>query len=362
VENALNIVFYVSAHGYGHATRAAALIQTLLSRPGTSLHVRTQAPHRLFTEGCPGARCWTADVDAGMVQANSLDVDVGATLAAHEAFCEGFDEAVRRETAFLKEVRADRVLSDVPALASAAAHAAGLPSAAVSNFSWDWILEPYAASEPGFKPVVERYRAAYALTGTLYRLPFAGGLTAFPKVEDCPLLVRRSPLGREEARRELGLERERRPVVLVSFGGFGPGGLMPRAGEDLSDFTFIAFGPKPEGLRAAWRELPQHSTRSLLNLLPAADALISKPGYGAASEALAHRVRTLYLPREGFREADLIVEGLRRWGVCAPIPREDFSGGRWRRHLESLLAAPATWADLRLDGAEHIARRVPSLP
>jgi len=361
VEKALNIVYYVSGHGYGHATRSVALLRAL-ARPGIALHVRTQAPHWLFTEECPEVRCSSAEIDVGMAQVNSLDIDVPATLAAHEAFCAGFESATQREAAFLRDVGASLVLSDVPALACAAAHAAGVPSAAVSNFSWDWILEPYAASEPRFAPVAERYRAAYALTDTLYRLPLGGELTAFPKAVDAPLVVRKSPLGREEARRRIGLERERRPVVLLSFGGFGPGGLMPRAGEDLSDFMFIAFGPKPDGLKAAWMELPQHSTRSLLTLISAADALISKPGYGAASESLAHRTRFLYLPRQGFREVSHIVDGLRRWGVCAPISREDFSGGRWRGHLEALLAAPASWADLRLDGAEHIARSVLSPP
>ena len=43
------ILFYVSGHGYGHATRTNAVIEALLSaQPDLTIHVRTTAPPFLF--------------------------------------------------------------------------------------------------------------------------------------------------------------------------------------------------------------------------------------------------------------------------------------------------------------------------
>jgi len=349
------IILYVSGHGYGHATRSLALAEALRRlRPSLPLHVRTQAPHWIFTEELPGLGCSSAQVDVGMLQANGLDIDLRASLEAHERFGSGWDAAIEREASFLKSMDASLVVSDIPALPFAAAAAVGVPCFGASNFAWDWIVEPYAADEPRWGPVRERYARAYARAEGFFRLPFAGDFRPPVPSVDVPLVVRRARLSREEVRGALGIS-DSRPVVVVSFGGFG-GGDYSLAREDLSAFRFIGFSPKPRGLGASWLELPRHSPIRHVDLAAACDALVSKPGFGTAAECIAHGTRLLYVPREGFRETPALVEGIRTWAVSRPFPRADFEAGRWRAHLEALLAEPIRAPGLRLDGAEELAR------
>lgn len=354
------IVLYVSGHGFGHATRMAALLPALRRRlPAARIRVRTQAPAWLFTDADGAVEVSSAELDPGMIQRHGLDIDLPASLAAHESFCAGFAEAVRREAAFLRAAEAALVIADIPALAFAAARAAGVPAAGVANFSWDWILEPYAERDARWRPVIARYAEAYGAAERVFRLPMHGEFPAFRSVEDAPLLVQAGALTRAQARARLGLApADARRVVLVTFGGFGSGLASVERGEKLPGYLFVGFAPRPAGFRAEWRELPVRARIPHADLLAASDAVLSKPGYGTLSECLARRRPLLYLPREDFREIPRLLAYARPRGVLREMSRADFYAGRWRRHLEALFAEPPRWAPPPDGGAERIAARL----
>src|SRR5262245_18919540 len=188
------LAYYVSGQGLGHATRSAAVIAALRARaPALAVHVRSDAPHWIFGERDPAVACSGAGLalDPGLRQRNGLDLDLPATLDAHERFAADWDAHVAREAAFLRAEGARLVVSDIAPLAFAAAARAQLPAIGVANFSWDWILEPYAASEPRWRPIVSRYADAYAGASLLLRLPLCGEFPAFSRIRDLPLLVNR---------------------------------------------------------------------------------------------------------------------------------------------------------------------------
>jgi L-arabinokinase len=353
------IVFYVSGHGYGHATRVCALIRALKQRrPGLRVAVRTEAPAWLFEEAGPGVSVSAARIDVGMLQLNGLDIDLPRTLRAHEEFLRGWDAAVAREARFIVKSGARLVVGDIPALAFAAAARAGVPSAGVANFSWDWILGRYAVSDRRWRPIIARYRAAYAQGGKLLRLPMHGDFPAFPRISDAPLVVSRSRLTREKARALWGLARkDRRRRVLLTFGGFGAGKLSLAAREDLSDYVFAGFGPKPAGLRADWVEFPPRAPVPHVDIVAGGDAIVGKPGYGTFSEAAAHGIRMLYLPRRGFREVPRLIAWMKRHGTGRLVARADFEAGRWRSALDALFASMPRSAQVS-DGAAAVASRL----
>lgn len=318
--------------------------------------MRSDAPHWIFTERDPALRCATAAIDPGVLQPNGLDLDLPATLAAHRALAADWDRSVEREAKAIADFGADLVVGDVPPLAFAAAQRAGTRAFAVANFSWDWILDGYAEADPRWRAVVDRYRAAYAGAEMLFRLPFHGDLSAFPRILDVPLLVNRSTVTPGEVRRRLGLPAgERRRLVLVSFGGFGSSAFDASAGDDLSESVFVAFGPRPRGFTADWIALPRPTPIPHEDLMQACDAVIGKPGYGTLAEAIVHRTRFLYLPRTEFREIPVLEAALARYARARPLPRDDFETGRWRPHLDALFALPETGEPLAANGAEVIA-------
>jgi hypothetical protein len=350
------IAFYVSAHGFGHAVRIGALLAALRERAGAGVEllVRSEAPREIFARRDSGVVHGAARIDVGVVQRSALELDLPASLAAHEAFLADWDRAVAREAAWLREARAQLVVGDIPPLAFAAAERAGLPSAAVANFSWDWILDAWAADEPRWRPIVARYAAAYGLAGRLFRLPLHGELRAFRSVVDVPFLVNRSRADAARAAEALGFAaHDPRPLVLVSFGGFGSGPVAAARWDALDAYRFAGFGAAPEGFPATWRRVPDSVAHE--DVVAACDVVVGKPGYSTCAEVIAHRARFLHLPRTDFREVAPLEAGLARFACAELMPREDFFAGRWRLHLDAILARPRPAAAPPADGAETIA-------
>ena len=215
------IALYTSSHGFGHAVRCAILCRALLmASPGLRIVVRTAAPAWIFPAGAEVEPCV---IDVGVVQPNSLDIDARATLERYAGLVEHEEARIEDEAARVREIGARALVADVPSAAFAIAARAGVPGIGLANFSWDWIYGPFVEQVPEYAPLLERLRAQYGQASLLLRLPFHGGLTAFPTVEDVPLIARRATTGREETRRRLGLPLDL-PLVLFSFGGHADSG------------------------------------------------------------------------------------------------------------------------------------------
>lgn len=337
------IVAYVSGHGYGHATRVGEVLRAVRDRsPQSALSVVSSAPERLFRRAIPGPLTFRhLECDVGLAQAGALVIDETATVERWRAFAEGLPGRVASEAAWLQGVGARAVLSDIPPLAFDAAAEAGIPAVGLANFSWDWIYRHLAHRQPGLGEAAESAAGSYRRSHLLLQLPFAGDLSAFPRREEIPLVARRPKRSREEARRILGLGVG--PLVLLSFGGLGLRGFDPVVLAELDAFRFLTVGdPEPGPANVA--VLPAARLEALglgyEDLVAAADVVVTKPGYGIVSDAIAARTRMVYTERGDFPEYEVLVEGLARHLPSAHVSNEALRAGRLRHALDAVLAQP----------------------
>jgi UDP:flavonoid glycosyltransferase YjiC (YdhE family) len=343
----LNIAFYISGHGYGHASRSIELIHALLARqPDLRILVKTKAPEWLFdTARLPGVEYESFETDIGMTQTDSLTMDVVDTARRAAAFHRGFDRRVEREASVLRSRNVALVLSDIPPLAHAAAARAAVPSIAIGNFTWDWIYERYATTFEREAPaVIPQIRDAYRLATRALRLPMHGGFATIAAVVDIPLIARRSTRGRKDTRQLMRIPGDR-PFVLASFGGYG---------VDIP-FEEIA---RREGLTVLSPATMPTPPLSYQDLVAAADAVLTKPGYGIVSECAANGTPLLYTSRGPFAEYDVFVAEMPRILRCRFMPQDDLRSGRWRPHIDALLAQSAPPERARIDGAEVAANMI----
>ena len=354
------LAVYVSGHGFGHSTRTAEVLRKVRAlRPELPIAVVTSAPEALFRDAIgPGNVFRSERIDVGLVQRGALVIDADATLAAWNAFQRGTDARVAREAAWLRERGARLVLADIPPLAFAAATAAGVPAIGLTNFSWDWIYSHLARHAPGLSRAADAAARDYAGAALLLQLPFAGDLSAFPRREPIPLVARRPGLTREEVRRRLGLGPA--PAVLLSFGGLGMPGLdlavlAPLAGFQLLTETTTSGAP-PNTTALAPSDLARRGL-GYLDLVVAADVVVTKPGYGIVSDAIACRTRMVYTERGDFPEYPILVQEMTRWLPAVHVSNADLVAGRLGPALEAVLAIPFPDPP-RLDGAETAARRI----
>ena len=171
------IVFYISGHGFGHASRDIELIRTLgAQRPDLRVIIRTSVEKWFFGPLTQApVEVQALETDTGLVQIDSLTFNEDETVRQAARFQADFDRRVATEAAFICGVGAALVIGDIPPLACAAAAAAGVPSMALGNFTWDWIYSIYPGFDRMAPDVVPSICRAYATTTRALRLPLSGG-------------------------------------------------------------------------------------------------------------------------------------------------------------------------------------------
>ena len=344
------VVFYISGHGFGHASRDIEVIRTVCAlRPETRVIVRTAVPRWLFAPiESATVSIEAMETDTGLAQIDSLTFDEDETVKQAARFYADFDRRVAIEAEFLRGVGATLVVGDIPPLACAAAARAGLPSVALGNFTWDWIYSIYPAFDRIAPNVIPAIRRAYASATLALRLPLHGGFEPMAAVtRDIAFIARTSTRDPGDTRRQLGITGER-PVVLASFGGYGVD--LPLEALRQSDrFTFIEpMREPPPGLKYE-------------DLVAAADVVVSKPGYGIVSECVANGTALLYTSRGRFIEYDLFVAGMPGILRCRYLSQEDLLGGRWAEAIDALLAQPDAPERPAVNGADIAANLIMNL-
>jgi L-arabinokinase len=346
-----SVAFYISGHGFGHASRQVEIINRLAARrPDLRILIRTAAARWLLDRTVkPRFDLDPRPVDTGVVQIDSLHLDETATIAAARDFYATFDARADDEARRLIEEDVVLVVSDAPPLACAAAARAGVPSVVVSNFTWDWIYEGYEGHEghEGDSGFIETIRKAYRDADAAWRLPMHGGFAAFKTIVDVPFVARHAMHAPEETRRRLGLPSNRR-LVLPTFGGYSVDGLKldaldidtPGSGWQIAQVPDAAI--YDAGLRYE-------------DLVRAVDVVLTKPGYGTLSECIANHTAVVYTSRGRFAEYDVLVRDMPKYLRCAYLDNDSLLAGRWRAALDAALAAPEPPQHPRTDGAVIIA-------
>jgi UDP:flavonoid glycosyltransferase YjiC (YdhE family) len=338
----VSVVYYISGHGFGHASRSIEIINALIDRrPDLRIVIRSAvAPWLVSRTARPGVTLSPAEVDTGVVQLGSLNLDAKASIERASAFMSTFDQRVATEVAFLREHGATMTISDAPALGVAAGRAAGLPAIAAGNFTWDWIYDHYQ----GGHDVARQIGEIYQQTTLALRMPMHGGFETMPKVVDIPFVARRARRDPGEVRDALGIPRDRR-VVLTSFGGYGVDGLNEDAIRSMPGYLVLLPGMIDE---------PAMYDRGYRyeDLERAVDVIATKPGYGIISECLANDIALLYTSRGDFREYQVLVDAMPAFLRCAFIDHDDLFAGRWQPHLDALLAQPAPPTRPATNGAD----------
>jgi L-arabinokinase len=159
----LNIAFYITGHGLGHATRAVKVIVELLTwLPNmNNLHIITSAKTSFFEQNIPNEFfigkiiIHNRILDAGAVQTDAIRVNPRVTLDNMWNMHTRRDKLLQDEVKFLEDSNVSLVITDVTAMALKAASMTtrgsanintsdsstpnGIPCCILSNFTWSYI-------------------------------------------------------------------------------------------------------------------------------------------------------------------------------------------------------------------------------
>jgi L-arabinokinase len=183
------------------------------------------------------------------------------------------------------------------------------------------------------------------------RLPMSGGFESFSNVRDVPFIARHATQTREQVCKTLKLPADK-PIVLASFGGYGRPGLETDALAKFKKYTVVTTANLPLG--RARKEMPAAERKGTFvsvneeamydagvryeDLVGAAEVVVTKPGYGIISEAIANDTAILYTARGHFPEYDVLVAEMPKYVRNAFIGHDDLFAGKWESHIDKLLA------------------------
>ncbi len=365
----MSVIFYISGHGFGHASRQIEVINALRARaPRLDIHVVTSAARRLFDRtAAPPVHLHERACDTGVVQIDSLRLDARATIDRAGEFYRDLQARAIEEARWLAETHARLVVGDLPPLAFAAAAAAGVRSIALGSFTWDWIYGGYPDDLRRWPDLLPAIRLAHGMADAAWRMPIGGGFEGFRSIVDIPMVARHAGHARADVRQAFGLPPDR-PLALVSFGGYGLGG-PAFASLDCLDRCRVVFTVEPDQATPAPRagvhvvredELYGRGFR-YQDLVAAVDVVVTKPGYGILSECIANGSAMLYTSRGRFVEYDVFVAEMPKYLRCRFLDQEALLAGRWRDALDALLGQPPPPCRLPTNGAEVAVDKILSM-
>jgi hypothetical protein len=352
---ALKIAYYISGHGYGHSVRSIQIIRELLDL-NAAIIIKTTAPAFLFKEGLSRPVQVIAEgFDVGLHQIDNIRFDLAKTKERVTALLASAEDRVEKEQIFLSGQGISGVVSDIPFIPLAAAGRSGLPSIGISNFSWDWIYSSYSKGDLDWVPLAEAIAGYYREGGLLLRLPFHGEMSAFPRIEDIPLVSRRSKKEKMKIRQDLDLPLD----CKIGLMGFSRLDLQEGAIREITrfshDYLFLIKYPlnwKSPVFRRVEEGVP------FADLVCTSDFVITKPGYGMVADCLSHGTPMIYSDRGEFPEYPILVDGIRSHLSCCYMPNPDLYSGHWGPYLESISRQPRLRPRLRTDGARVAAQRI----
>jgi L-arabinokinase len=348
------IVFYVSGHGFGHASRTIEVINAVIAkRPETRIGVRTAAPRWLFDLTVKGKVAFSKlECDTGVVQVDALTLDEADSIRRAAAFHSDLVTRAASETRILRELGAGLIVGDIPPLAFSVGAAAGIPSIGIGNFTWDWIYADYPRVRlaPSLLPTL---RSAYAKGSMALRLPMSAGFESFSNVKDIPFIARHASRTRQEVCKTLRLPADK-PIVLLSFSGYGLPGLDSDMLAKFKKHTIITTASNPGGRtrkdtaaterKGAFitvnEEVMYNAGVRYEDLVGAAEVVVTKPGFGIIAEAIANDTAVLYTSRGHFPEYDVLIADMPKYLRTAYISQEDLFAGKWESQLDKLRAQP----------------------
>ena len=354
----MRISYFITPHGFGHAARAAAVMEALHSLDfRVEFDVFTKVPRWFFMDSLSCKFLYhPLWADIGVVQKTPFASDLPTTLKLLDDFYPPDNDIIARLSGMLKQRQSRLVVCDIAPLGIVAAKRAGIPSLLVENFTWDWIYEDYAAEHEGFLKHINYLKTVFSsVDHHIQTQPVCN-----PRSTD---LVTTSPVSRKPrmpasvVRKKLNLSDEAK-VVLVTAGGI-PSQFpsLERISGDGNLFFLVPGAVDTITIRGHVFLLPHRSGFFHPDLVNTSDVVVGKAGYSTLAEVYRAGVPFGYVSRTGFRESGPLARFIEKNMGGMAIPEEELYQGTWVSRIGEILSMK------RLprgggNGADQIARAI----
>jgi UDP-N-acetylglucosamine:LPS N-acetylglucosamine transferase len=349
---ARRIAFFISPHGFGHAARAAGVMEALTAiAPSMQYDVFTTVPDWFF--GLCNSFAFNyhyLQTDIGLVQKNPFQADLAATVRELEAFLPFDPQQIAKLADHLKKCNCEMVVCDIAPMGVSVAKKSGIPSVLIENFTWDWLYQGY--NDEGLNQYNTYFKALFAdATYHIQTRPVC-------KSGSSDLLT--APVSRKiqkstrDIRQALGLSVHDKVVMITAGGVPKKYGFLDRLKLEPEIQFVLPGAANSESRQGNLILLPENSGYFHPDLINTADAVVGKTGYSTIAEIYQAGAPFGYVARPDSRESKSLVDFVIRHMRGMAIVETDFHNGAFADHLAKILKMPRT-REKRPNGADQIA-------
>jgi hypothetical protein len=303
------LIYYITDHGRGHATRSVAIIRKLQIY-GIQVIIRNSNVVDFLQKSLPGIEIKKGITDIGPVlNSDGISINHDESIKKISNWINNIYNISAEEVEFLKYENPDLIISDVSPMPLIAANSINIPSVVISNFSWYDVLT--------FLPenIRLKLKEFYELADLCLQLPLGTPMDHFKKKYKINLIARNPAKNLDEVRKLYGINKSF-PCILFALGG----------SKNKISFSYddniqiISLNTKFEN------SITTHDisdTAEGQNLVSIADLVICKCGYGLISECLSNGIPFLYLADDSHPEQMAISNELIKRGINSRVSFED---------------------------------------
>jgi len=332
----INICYYISDHGYGHASRSIAVIRRILNSfdfDEIKIYIKTHYPFNFVRRSLSqnNVKVVKTKNDFGVVfKENSVVVDKDKTRNMLNEWLVSWHSYIQKEKEFCKSHEIDLILSDVTPQPLIAAEEMGIPSVIISNFTWYYIFFNLF----GKIGATERIKEAYQCAEIGLVLPFNENMDYIKNKKEISLVAREITVDRSSLRRKYRISDDE-SLVYIGIGiPFSPSFLSNFKEINNSNVKFLFSSHIGLSFRNMVK-IPINETESQ-NYLAMCDLIVSKIGYSTVSEAIRAKIPMALFKRRGWEEDELIGSKIEEMGIGRIISEKSLFKGDWMYELEGL--------------------------
>jgi len=305
------ILYYVTDHGKGHATRSIAIIQEILKH-NIEVVVRNTNAIKFFKQSLPDVKTIVGKTDVGSsIKKDGFSIDKNETIKNQINWIHDFEKNLLNEKQIVNKINPDLIVSDISVIPFLVSKQLSVPSIAISNFSWFDVLNFLPSTE------LTKLKIAYDAADLAIQLPLGTSMNHFNNKIKVGVVSRTSNLSKEQFNKIFRMNGYKYSVVFALSGSNFR--VSYKKSKNVKVFTM---NTKVE------ESLEHDDYTNLINgndLVSNSDLVICKCGYGVISECLTSGVPFYYIVDDQHLEQKSISQDLERMGLTNRITLSDIN-------------------------------------
>lgn len=313
----MKIVFYISNHGFGHASRCIPIINNLMKiNDKLEVIIKSDSEQIDFIKSLikekNRVKLYKQNIDLGLVlKENRCEIDNEKLKEKIIDYVNSWDILIQNEIEFLKEQNIRLIISDIVPWVFDVSKKLNIKSLLISNFIWTDIYEEIIESN-----IIDKFNQMYDLVDYVFYYPLSTKrMRSLKNSQSVGFSVREY----DDRNIERIKQTHNRPIIYFSLGRSVDIDIEINVDNLPFDFYFT------EGINITGQNAfkLEKSTVNTHDYIGASDLVITKAGWSTVAEAICSKKPMLVLERKDNSEDMNTIENLNRYSIIKTFTIDD---------------------------------------